>query len=126
MQFRSVSSSQARRQLVTNLLSSFGLMQRQDVLVGTPLRKGLSGGQKRRVSVASQLVTGPAVLWLDEPTSGLDSTASYEIMSFVRSFAKKYNVSFYFNNAEHSVLTSLKARRHLLDPSTVHFDVQLV
>jgi len=61
-------------------------------LIGTPIRKGISGGQKRRVSVASQLITSPKILFLDEPTSGLDSAASFEVMKFVRDIAKKYKV----------------------------------
>jgi len=62
-------------------------------LIGTPIRKGISGGQKRRVSVASQLLTGPKILFLDEPTSGLDSAASWEVISFVKQVAKQNNVS---------------------------------
>jgi len=75
------------------LIRAFGLGVCKDTLVGTPLRKGISGGQKRRVSVASQLVTAPKILFLDEPTSGLDSTASREVMSFIRRIAKELNVS---------------------------------
>jgi ABC-type multidrug transport system ATPase subunit len=63
------------------------------MLIGTPIRKGISGGQKRRVSVASQLITGPKILFLDEPTSGLDSQASWEVISFVKEVAKRNNVS---------------------------------
>jgi ABC-type multidrug transport system ATPase subunit len=75
------------------LLSAFGLQRQSNVLVGTPIRKGISGGQKRRLSVASQLITGPKILFLDEPTSGLDSQASFEVMSFVKNIAVKHNVS---------------------------------
>jgi len=83
-------SSKAQRQALTAyLLTAFGLNSCSDTLIGTPIRKGISGGQKRRVSVASQLVTGPKILFLDEPTSGLDSTASREVMSFIRKIAKE-------------------------------------
>jgi len=61
-------------------------------LIGTPIRKGVSGGQKRRVSVASQLITSPKILFLDEPTSGLDSAASLEVISFVKNTAQKHKV----------------------------------
>jgi ABC-type multidrug transport system ATPase subunit len=77
---------------IDSLLESFGLRDQANTLVGTPIRKGISGGQKRRVSVASQLITGPKILFLDEPTSGLDSAASYEVMSFVKGVASEYKV----------------------------------
>lgn len=80
---------QARIQQLTR---SFGLHNQSQTLIGTPLQKGLSGGQKRRVSVATQLITSPKILYLDEPTSGLDSTASYEVISFLREFARHNKV----------------------------------
>jgi ABC-type multidrug transport system ATPase subunit len=55
-----------RKARIEGLLSSFGLQNQAGTLIGTPIRKGLSGGQKRRVSVASQLITSPKVLFLDE------------------------------------------------------------
>ena len=63
------------------------------MIVGTPVRRGLSGGQKRRLSVAGQLITGPKILFLDEPTSGLDSVASFEVMSYLKAIAKSNRVS---------------------------------
>lgn len=78
--------------LVDSLIASFGLTKAADTLVGTPLRKGISGGQKRRVSVASQLVTAPRILFLDEPTSGLDSAASYEVVSLLREVTRTYKL----------------------------------
>lgn len=83
---------EVRRGMVRSLIASFGLRQQQDTIIGTPIRKGISGGQKRRVSVASQLVTSPAVLFLDEPTSGLDSAASYEVMKLIADITKKHNL----------------------------------
>lgn len=73
---------------IEGLLDSFGLRGQADTIVGTPIRKGISGGQKRRLSVASQLITGPRILFLDEPTSGLDSAASWEVVSFIKAVAK--------------------------------------
>lgn len=85
---------------VSSLIDAFGLTGQRATLIGTPLQKGISGGQKRRVSVARELITGPRVLYLDEPTSGLDSTASFEVMSFVRRIARENKVrrSEYFNS----------------------------
>lgn len=82
-----------RMRRIDGLLESFGLRGQKDTLIGTPIRSGISGGQKRRVSVASQLITAPKLLFLDEPTSGLDSVASLEVISYIKSIAKRNNVS---------------------------------
>jgi hypothetical protein len=79
-------------QRIEGLITAFGLPKQSDTLIGTPIRKGISGGQKRRVSLASQLVTSPRIVFLDEPTSGLDSHASNEVISFVKEICKKYNI----------------------------------
>jgi ABC-type multidrug transport system ATPase subunit len=89
--FSSVSKSE-RMNKIDALLTAFGLTNQANTLIGTPIRKGISGGQKRRVSVASQLITSPKILFMDEPTSGLDSAAAYEVISFVKQIAKKHNV----------------------------------
>lgn len=81
-----------RKRRVEDLLASFGLLRVADTIIGTAIRKGLSGGEKRRVGVASQLITCPKILFLDEPTSGLDSVASFEVMSFLKEVAKKNRV----------------------------------
>lgn len=63
------------------------------MILGTSTSERHQRGQKRRVSVPTQLVTGPRVLYLDEPTSGLDSTASYEVMSFISEIGMEHKVS---------------------------------
>lgn len=78
---------------IDGLIDSFGLRKQEHTIIGTPIRQGISGGQKRRVSVASQLITAPKILFLDEPTSGLDSAASFEVVSFIKTLAKQNNVS---------------------------------
>jgi ABC-type multidrug transport system ATPase subunit len=89
------STSKSERQTrINTLLAAFGISNVANDLIGTAIRKGVSGGQKRRVSVAAQLITGPRLLFLDEPTSGLDSAAAFEVISFLKSVAKKYRVGF--------------------------------
>ncbi|KPM46008.1 hypothetical protein AK830_g531 [Neonectria ditissima] len=83
---------QERLLRINGLLESFGLVEQADTLIGTPIRKGISGGQKRRVGVASQLITSPKLLFLDEPTSGLDSAASWEVINYLRNVARRNNL----------------------------------
>ncbi|KAI9680295.1 MAG: hypothetical protein M1829_001181 [Trizodia sp. TS-e1964] len=85
-------SSAERTRRVSSLLDSFGLRDQRDTLIGTPIRKGVSGGQKRRVGIASQLITAPKILFLDEPTSGLDSVASFEVINYLKMVAKRNNL----------------------------------
>ncbi|ROW12376.1 hypothetical protein VMCG_00091 [Cytospora schulzeri] len=85
-------SKTERAARVEGLLDAFGLGRQADTIIGTPIRKGISGGQKRRVGIASQLITGPKVLFLDEPTSGLDSAASFEVVDYLRGVARRNNL----------------------------------
>jgi ABC-type phosphonate transport system ATPase subunit len=97
-------------------------------IVGTPIKKGLSGGQKKRLGVASRLVTNPKILFLDEPTSGLDSTLSFEVMNYIKEIGRKNNVSdfqtplsLYFRRLIWRVFRFLyPAGHHCLYPSTVN------
>ncbi|KAI6778005.1 uncharacterized protein J7T54_007402 [Emericellopsis cladophorae] len=88
----SVTKREALRR-VDELVVSFGLQAHRHTIVGTAIKKGLSGGQKKRLSVASRLVTDPKILFLDEPTSGLDSTLSLEVCSYLREIGRKYNIA---------------------------------
>jgi len=59
-----------------------------DGLIGGKLLKGISGGEKKRTSIAFELLSDPSVIILDEPTSGLDSLTSYIIVSYLNDLSK--------------------------------------
>jgi ABC-type multidrug transport system ATPase subunit len=72
----------ARRARVQQVLAELGLAERADL----PISK-LSGGQRKRVSVGTELLTEPTLLFLDEPTSGLDPGNEKQVMSVLRQLA---------------------------------------
>ncbi|MCD7471913.1 hypothetical protein HAX54_012709 [Datura stramonium] len=66
-----------------------GLQEAMNTRIGGWSLKGLSGGQKRRVSICIEILTRPKLLFLDEPTSGLDSAASYHVMNRIIKIAQE-------------------------------------
>lgn len=85
---RPISQPAAEKQAaVEELLDVLALNTCRSVRIGSPLARGISGGQAKRVNIGIALVTNPRILFLDEPTSGLDSYTSNEVMSVVKSLA---------------------------------------
>lgn len=70
--------------LVNQLLESLGLYAIRDLKVGDPLNKMVSGGQRKRLNIALELIRKPAVLFVDEPTSGLSSLDSENVMDLLK------------------------------------------
>lgn len=58
--------------------------------IGKPEQRGISGGEKRRVSIACELVTSPSIIFLDEPTSGLDAYNAYTVIECLVALARDF------------------------------------
>lgn len=71
------------------ILYKMGLKECADNLIGSELIKGISGGEKRRVTIAIQILTDPKVLLLDEPTSGLDAFTAMSIIEVLQGLASE-------------------------------------
>ncbi|KAI9816598.1 MAG: hypothetical protein M1827_001730 [Pycnora praestabilis] len=82
-------SSEEKIQRAESVLLKLGLRDCADNLVGSELVKGISGGEKRRVTIAVQVLTDPRVLLLDEPTSGLDAFTASSIIDVLRGLAEE-------------------------------------
>ncbi len=77
-----------------HLLSDLGLSETAHLKVGSPLEKTISGGQRKRLNIALELIREPSVLFLDEPTSGLSSRDSENIMDLLKELTLKGKLIF--------------------------------
>jgi ABC-type multidrug transport system ATPase subunit/ABC-type multidrug transport system permease subunit len=75
-------------QRIDRVLQQLGIAHIRGSLIGTPTRKVVSGGERKRVNVAMELLNDPPVLFLDEPTSGLSSEDALAVMHSLRELAK--------------------------------------
>jgi len=76
-------------QTVEDTIQMMGLQACADQLIGGWLRRGISGGERKRTSIGYEMITKPSLLLLDEPTSGLDSSTAIRIMQLLRQQANR-------------------------------------
>jgi ABC-type multidrug transport system ATPase subunit len=79
---------------VMQVLANLGLDQRKDLRVGNALDKTISGGQRKRLNIALELIREPAILFLDEPTSGLSSRDSENVIDLLKELSLKGKLIF--------------------------------
>ncbi|CDK29990.1 unnamed protein product [Kuraishia capsulata CBS 1993] len=84
-----LTKKEERHRLVDELILELGLKECRDTMVGDRIHKGLSGGEKRRLSIGIQLLANPSVLFLDEPTTGLDAYSALLLVQTLKKLAKK-------------------------------------
>ncbi|CAM6127225.1 unnamed protein product [Calypogeia fissa] len=77
-----------RRAIVESTIVEMGLLDSQNTYIGTWHLRGLSGGEKRRLSIGLELLTRPRLIFLDEPTSGLDSAAAFFVVTTLKQLAR--------------------------------------
>ncbi|CAG8460097.1 9460_t:CDS:2 [Acaulospora colombiana] len=85
-------SFEAKRFRVLETMSELGILAIKDSRIGDAGTRSISGGEKRRVSIACELVTSPSILFLDEPTSGLDAYNAYNTISAIRNRASIHDI----------------------------------
>lgn len=83
---RSLSASQKKTRVQT-LIDQLGLRRAAKTIIGDEGHRGVSGGERRRVSIGTDIIHDPIVLFLDEPTSGLDSTSAFMVVKVLQRIA---------------------------------------
>src|SRR5689334_4806390 len=99
-------TKEEKERLVNQVLGDLNLGKAADTLIGGPLLKGVSGGERKRASIGVELITDPSLLFLDgknflfritlrlilvlcvEPTSGLDSFTAFVIIKLLKQYAQ--------------------------------------
>ncbi|KAG1759716.1 hypothetical protein EDD22DRAFT_904851 [Suillus occidentalis] len=84
-------SLEAKKYRTLETMNELGILGIKDSRIGNSGRRSISGGEKRRVSIACELVTSPSILFLDEPTSGLDSYNALNVVESLVTLARDYN-----------------------------------
>jgi ABC-type multidrug transport system ATPase subunit len=102
-------------QLVDETLKSLGLYERRQLKVGSPLNKMISGGQRKRLNIALELIREPGVLFVDEPTSGLSSRDSENVMNLLRELSLKGKLIFVVIHQPSSDIYKMFDKMYILD-----------
>jgi ABC-type multidrug transport system ATPase subunit/ABC-type multidrug transport system permease subunit len=85
--------AEQRRKMVDQVIRNSGLDGVRKTKVGSQVVRGVSGGEKRRVSIAVEVVGFKPLLFLDEPTSGLDSAAAFQVVKFLKRLTRNLNTT---------------------------------
>ncbi|RZB89252.1 ABC transporter G family member 7-like isoform X1 [Glycine soja] len=88
LQLPNISSAEERDEFVNNLLFKLGLVSCADTNVGDAKVRGISGGEKKRLSMACELLASPSVIFADEPTTGLDAFQAEKVMETLQQLAQ--------------------------------------
>ncbi|GAB2218422.1 hypothetical protein Drorol1_Dr00001645 [Drosera rotundifolia] len=82
-----------RHKRVQILIQELGLLHVANSFVGDEENRGISGGERKRVSIGVEMIHDPCVMLLDEPTSGLDSTLALQVIELLSKMAKSRNIT---------------------------------
>lgn len=82
-------SKEQLEERIGRVVENLGLENCQNVVVGGVKRKGISGGQKKRLCIGIEMLSDPSLLFLDEPTSGLDSSLAYDVLEVMIKLARE-------------------------------------
>ncbi|MQM17393.1 hypothetical protein Taro_050364 [Colocasia esculenta] len=85
-------SKSKKKARVQALIDQLGLRRAAKTIIGDEGHRGVSGGERRRVSIGIDIIHDPIILFLDEPTSGLDSTSAFMVVKVLKSVAQSGSI----------------------------------
>lgn len=85
-------SKSKKKMRVQALIDQLGLRNAAKTIIGDEGHRGVSGGERRRVSIGIDIIHDPIVLFLDEPTSGLDSTSAFMVVKVLQRIAQSGSI----------------------------------
>ena len=112
--FRNMSEEEIDER-VCKTLKELGLYERRGLQVGSPLNKTISGGQRKRLNIALELIREPPILFVDEPTSGLSSADSDNVMILLRELSLKGKLVFVVIHQPSSDIYKMFDKMFILD-----------
>ncbi len=103
------------KERVNTTLENLGLIEIKNLKVGNPLNKKISGGQRKRLNIALEIVREPSVLFVDEPTSGLSSRDSENVMDLLKELSLQMKLIFVVIHQPSSDIFKMLDKLILLD-----------
>ncbi|KAI3879054.1 hypothetical protein MKX03_031311 [Papaver bracteatum] len=85
-------SKREKKARVQAVIDQLGLQNAANTMIGDESHRGISGGERRRVSIGIGIIHSPIILFLDEPTSGLDSTSAFQVVKVLQQIAQSGSI----------------------------------
>ena len=82
-------SIEEKKKIVDKMISTLHLEKCKDTIVGDSILKGISGGERKRLSVGMEMIMNPSIIFLDEPTSGLDTYTAYSLIKSLKNLTEE-------------------------------------
>ncbi|CAF5026921.1 unnamed protein product, partial [Rotaria socialis] len=92
-----------KTKIVEDVILQLGLGKCADTIVGNDLKRGVSGGERKRTNIGMELVLSPRILFLDEPTAGLDSSMARSVMECLQKLSRTGCKIFFNSNRIHFI-----------------------
>ena len=112
--FRDLTNEEINKKVI-DVLASLGLEHIKDLIVGSVLNKKISGGQRKRLNIALELIREPAVMFVDEPTSGLSSRDSENVIDLLKELSLKGKLIFVVIHQPSSDIYKMFDKMFLMD-----------